>query len=45
MSNVPNFSLAIIFNEKTLFEKVGFGKKLHQPNVIKEESKFKNNLT
>ena len=31
MSKVPNFSLAIIFNEKTLFEKVGFGKK--QPAV------------
>ena len=26
MSKVPNFSLAIIFNENTLFEKVGFGK-------------------
>ena len=26
MSKVPNFSLAIIINENTLFEKVGFGK-------------------
>ena len=28
MSKVPSFSLAIIINENTLFDKVGFGKKL-----------------
>ena len=56
MSKVPSFSLAIIINENTLFDKVGFGKKtylywggttptLHQPNLIKEESSFKNGGT
>ena len=52
MSKVPNFSLAIMINENTLFvlKKTylhwgGTTPTLHQPNLIKEESSFKNGVT